>query len=296
MKENKIEERNYVVYKHTSPNGKCYIGITCQNPPEKRWKTGNAYKYNKHFYNAIQKYDGWNNFQHEILFENLTKEEAEQKEIELIAFYKSNQPDFGYNIANGGNCKGTVSEETKNKLSIAHMGKKLSQEHIEKIRENSKRQYTDELRKKIAESVMIPVSQYTSNGDFVTEYIDAVEAGKAASIAPTHITACCRDRRKKAKGFIWRYANEELTEEHIRWCNSFDRIKDVVQYSLDGTFIAIYKNFTEAEKVTGVYRKSISSVCKGDKEHAGGFIWRYASDIQDPYTPLFPTSTLQEAM
>lgn len=27
---------NYYVYKHTSPSGKCYIGITCQNP-EKRW-------------------------------------------------------------------------------------------------------------------------------------------------------------------------------------------------------------------------------------------------------------------
>ena len=28
MKENKNEERNYVVYKHTSPVGKVYIGIT----------------------------------------------------------------------------------------------------------------------------------------------------------------------------------------------------------------------------------------------------------------------------
>lgn len=28
-------DRKYVVYKHTSPSNKVYIGITCQNPPKK---------------------------------------------------------------------------------------------------------------------------------------------------------------------------------------------------------------------------------------------------------------------
>lgn len=27
-------KRDYVVYKHTAQNGKCYIGINGQNPPE----------------------------------------------------------------------------------------------------------------------------------------------------------------------------------------------------------------------------------------------------------------------
>lgn len=29
-------DRKYVVYKHTSPSNKVYIGITCQNPPKKK--------------------------------------------------------------------------------------------------------------------------------------------------------------------------------------------------------------------------------------------------------------------
>ena len=73
----RIEEKNYTVYMHTSPSGKRYIGITRQNPPEKRWRNGNAYKGSKHFYRAIQKY-GFENFEHEILFTELTKEEIDK--------------------------------------------------------------------------------------------------------------------------------------------------------------------------------------------------------------------------
>ena len=43
--------------------------------PEKRWGiNGNNYKSSPHFYAAIQKY-GWDNFEHNILFENLNYEE-----------------------------------------------------------------------------------------------------------------------------------------------------------------------------------------------------------------------------
>lgn len=116
---------DYRVYKHTLPkeisgkdNDMLYIGITMQDI-KKRWANGHGYKSTPRFYNAIQKY-GWDNFRHEILFENLTKEEAEQKEIELIACYKTNQKDFGYNISNGGECIGKHSEETKLKMKENH--------------------------------------------------------------------------------------------------------------------------------------------------------------------------------
>lgn len=90
----------WTVYKHTSPVNKVYIGITSQNP-EDRWLNGNNYKGNKHFNSAIKKY-GWSNFKHEILFENLTKQEAKDKEIELITLYDSTNPDKGYNLSSGG--------------------------------------------------------------------------------------------------------------------------------------------------------------------------------------------------
>ena len=60
--------------------------------PEKRWGVnGRNYKSSPHFYSAIQKY-GWDNFEHNILFTNLTKEEACLKEEEKIQKLSQNYP------------------------------------------------------------------------------------------------------------------------------------------------------------------------------------------------------------
>lgn len=108
----------YKVYKHIAPNKKVYIGITTQDPPQKRWNNGYGYIQNKHFFRAIKKY-GWNNIEHLILYDNLSEEEAKNKEIELIKEAKSNNPKYGYNNSNGGEsafgCK--HSEDSKKNFS-----------------------------------------------------------------------------------------------------------------------------------------------------------------------------------
>lgn len=104
-------ERKYSVYIHTTPSGKKYVGLT-STKPIKRWDNGRGYVQNSHFFNAILKY-GWINIQHEIVYENLTEEEAKQKEIELIAFYKTTDRKYGYNVTIGGD---TVSSNIKKKI------------------------------------------------------------------------------------------------------------------------------------------------------------------------------------
>ena len=113
-------EKNYTVYMHVSPNGKVYIGITSLKP-KYRWENGRGYKGNEYFYRAIKKYE-WNNFEHIIIENNLTKEQAENMEIELIAKYRSNDREYGYNIESGGNCKGKASDETRKKMSDNNKG------------------------------------------------------------------------------------------------------------------------------------------------------------------------------
>ena len=145
----------YYVYIHTcKANGKKYVGVTGRNP-ESRWKEGRGYKTNKHFYSAILKY-GWDNFEHEV-FEVDSKEEMYRKEVELISFYHSNDPEYGYNNSSGGEyshlgCK--HSEETRKKMAESHKGKPVSEETKKKISEIVKKRNSDpEYRKRMSETM-----------------------------------------------------------------------------------------------------------------------------------------------
>lgn len=105
----------YSVYMHTTPNNKKYIGITGKEP-KKRWCGGSGYFYNREFHKAIKHY-GWGKIKHEILYTNLSKEEAESKEVELIAKYDTTNPKKGFNYTKGGNHVGMTSDATKAILS-----------------------------------------------------------------------------------------------------------------------------------------------------------------------------------
>lgn len=100
------------VYIHKNKiNGEVYVGITHYTDPEKRWSYG--YKGNPYFQSAINKYN-WNNFEHIILFRNISKELACREEQLLINRYKKRG--ICYNIANGGEGSEAMSEEIREKL------------------------------------------------------------------------------------------------------------------------------------------------------------------------------------
>ena len=90
---------NYSVYKHTSPDGKVYIGVTKQDPKD-RWCGGFGYADNLYFLTDIMTF-GWVNFQHDILYDGLSEESALEKEAELIKEYQACDPRFGYNVVPG---------------------------------------------------------------------------------------------------------------------------------------------------------------------------------------------------
>lgn len=132
----------YCIYKHTSPSGKCYIGQTKNY--KRRCLKHNLPNDCTSFYRSIQKY-GWENFKHEILEENLTLEEANDKEVFYIEFYNSLSPN-GYNLKVGGENK-RFSDETLEKMSKLNTGRTHSEETREKMRE-SRKFCSEELREK----------------------------------------------------------------------------------------------------------------------------------------------------
>ena len=234
---------NFIVYKHTSPSGKCYIGYTGTSP-QKRWgSSGKNYlrKDNKGKYVhllfalAIKKY-GWDNITHEILYTHLSCEQAKQIEIQLIAHYKA--LGLSYNITDGGDGTSGVSFSDEERALRAirarqiNRGKHLSLETRQKI--SAKRK----------ENSRGPLPQTTK------QKISEARKGKP----------------HPHKGNISEASRKAVIEAH--------KIK-VLKFSKDGVFLQEYSSLTEAAKDNNTYNGNIAAACKGRVKSAGGFIWRY---------------------
>ena len=165
--------KKYCVYKHSVPNGKVYIGITSMKP-EHRWNNGFGYIDNNYFWYDIVQF-GWQNIQHEILFDDLEQEDAERLEIEQIKKYKSTDFENGYNISSGGVCNYKISDASRLRRSISRLGAKNP---------NSK-----------------PVRCVETGEVFES----SGEASRHKKINQSHISAVCRGIRKTAGKLHWEY-------------------------------------------------------------------------------------------
>ena len=293
------EVKNYTVYKHTSPSGKVYIGITCC-PVEKRWgKNGSKYK-TQPFYRAIKKY-GWDNINHEILFTNLSKDEAFQKEIELIKYYNSTDRRYGYNISNGGNevCanhsslyvpvnmydkKGNLLttfesiQKAKDITGVKNINACLSGK--EKTAGGYVWRYTtDAFDKYPCDNLHLhAVVQYDINGNYIAEFESIAQAEKQTN--GKSISECVVGRKKTSGGFVWRYKGDPFDKYEI---NTKYNTVPVKQYSLDGVYIKTYPSQRIASQEAGINVSHISSVCTGRYISCGGYVWRYENDDFDTY-------------
>ena len=222
----------YTVYQHKNKiNEKVYIGITSQKP-EQRWGSqGCNYKSSPHFYSAIQKY-GWDNFEQNILFTDLTKEQACLKEQELIKEYNSTNREFGYNSTSGGdiftmneetkqkmsqamirNQNGLghpCSEEKKEKISNAQKGRKFTEEHKQKLSEAAKNRHVpcSEEKKQILKEKSHKKSVYCEELDKIFESVQ--ECSRQLGIPATSISKLCNGRGKTLKGYHLRYYNDTI--------------------------------------------------------------------------------------
>ena len=111
-----------------------YIGMTGKTM-ETRWKS--KYPNNAHFNRAIRQY-GESAFIHEVIADNLTKDEAEALERKLILEYDSANPQNGYNIELGGNHNGKHSKNTLDKISKSQKGRKFTEKHRNNISKSLK--------------------------------------------------------------------------------------------------------------------------------------------------------------
>ena len=218
----------YTVYVHINKiNEKKYVGITKQKP-ENRWGiNGCNYKKSPHLISAIKKY-GWDNFEHKILAERLSKEEACNMEIVLIKEWKLQDRQYGYNILKGGeapsipqevrdkiakalignkNSEGIpCSEEKKEKIRRAQQGTTFSESHKQKLSKAAKQRHvacSDEKKEQLSKSYPNKKQIYCLELDKVFESVQS--CAKELGIPATNITKLCNGRGKTLKGYHLKY-------------------------------------------------------------------------------------------
>lgn len=215
-----METNNYIVYRHTFPNGKVYIGITGRGS-NARWKNGKGYRKQEKVFNAILFY-GWQNIKHDVLFTGLSKAEAEAKEIELIKQYDSVKN--GYNADNGGSTYGFHSDETKRKISKAHKGMPVSEKTRKKISEANSgekngfygKHHTDEVK---AEHAAFMVGNQYAKG---LRHTDAFKAWKSEQMHEKYKDGgnprCKRVVGTDEYGNIVEYASLRIAAKEVGAC------------------------------------------------------------------------------
>ncbi len=237
-------------------NGKVYIGITRQNPPEKRWAKGRGYHHNEYFRAAIEK-DGWEEgFEHIILEDHLSQEEACKKEKELIKAYDATNPEKGYNLADGGVHLGPTSFEKLTEWHNTH--KKFGKDNV-----SSKRVRCIETN-----DVFGSISE-------ACRWCDSTKVGE-----------CCRGHRKHAGThpktgiqLSWEYVDDDtevtiICNEHqdneYRW-KPTDKYKKVMCIETE----EVFRTEAEACKKYGAARGTIGRACSGKRKSALGKHWKW---------------------
>lgn len=246
MNEVAKDENTWCVYVHISPSNKYYVGITSQKP-ERRWDNGNAYlKKNKKgeftqppFAHAILKYS-WESFNHKVLYRELTKEEAEHKEMRLIALLKSNDGRHGYNVRIGGSAT-KLSDKTRKKLSESQKGEKGS---------FYGKHHTNEVKRKLSE--MNKGVNHPMYGKHLSEeHKNKISQSLKGEKNPNHKSRLTDERKNKIR-------------EHMREICKLGVIrKSVYCIELNKT----WDSMSDAKKETGACH--ISSVVNGHRKSSG---------------------------
>lgn len=254
-----MEDKRWTLYRHTSPSGKVYIGITSRNI-YRRWSNGFGYKACKLFYKTIVKY-GWDNIKHEVLFTDLEEERAKKLEIELIRHYKS--LGISYNITDGGD--GTLgyspSPETIAKMKKSLKGRVSPNKGVP-MKDSTKQLLREvHLGKRLSEETKLKISKAFSgeNHPFYGKHLSKEHKDK---IRKAHLgkkigNNATFDKRSKGRDKYCR-AVEQLDNASNIIC-SFRSAIDAARYYGKGKSIA----------------SKITQCCKGTRLHTLNYKWRY---------------------
>lgn len=228
---------SYTVYCHRNKvNGFEYIGMTGRNVKE-RWRGGIIrYANCKNFEHALREY-GWDGFEHLILFNGMTKQEAVEKETELI---RANiAKGISYNVRDDNDWLGNLRKRPVDVYDIdGNLLETCESIHDVCIKYNSgethtyycvlgtkktlKRKYVlafhgEDVSERLVEAKIDrryntpahnrrKVNMYTMDGIYIRTFDSATLGSEYVGASVSSIVFCCTGKNKSCKGYKWAYA------------------------------------------------------------------------------------------
>lgn len=289
------------IYKHTNKiNSKCYIGQTCRKNLNERWNNGKGYN-GTVFAKAIEKY-GWDNFDHEIIEDNiLTQEKANEREQYWIEYYSS-YGENGYNMTRGGDDRsdkgrpvyqiemGTlqiVAEYSSTLAASRETGIAGVYQCCNRDMNNpATRSYSsvggyywcfaEDWSKdwKPKQYFDHQVCQIDEDGNLIKIWKSASEAKRELEIECSNILRCCKGQQNSAGNYYWCYRKD------------FENFKIPVKEVSKKTWRPVlcvetgqvFDKMRDADKFAGV--RIIWAIDKLNKT-AGGYHWKYINKDED---------------
>lgn len=275
------------MYTNTKDNNKKYIGQTSSATLEERAGSNFVnYKESWRFYDAIKTF-GPESFTKEIILETEDPDEADDIETNLISKYKTQDPEFGYNIQPGGK-NFVMNEDIKKKIG----------EKVKSSKKFLKNNFESHAKKVIALEIQ--------NKSFKV-FDSLTDAANALNISRGNIGCMCngKGRAISLKGFIFMFEKDFSAEKIDDYIKNFNDRKSL-QYGeernkkMGDTLRKKYKNneinfnhiekkvrcldtnevfnsIKEAGEKTGTCYQNISQVCNGRRKTANGLRWEFIS-------------------
>lgn len=170
-------------------------------------------------------------------------------------------------------------------LSDSHKGKKLPKEQVTKMVESRKKTLKE--NPEILEKHSQMMREKWKDESYRTNFINKMKGHEVKEETRSILAEKAREKWKdeEYRKNIIQKIKESIAENGARsgWHHTEESKHksslsqptnhSVLQYSLDGEFIAEYHSLGEAERATGALRSKILMCCKGKRKTAGGFKW-----------------------
>jgi hypothetical protein len=227
------------VYRHIrlDKNQPFYIGIGTS----KYYNRAYRYKNRSELWKKVAHKGG---YEVEILMDNLTWEQACEKEKEFIALYGRINLKTGclVNMTDGGDgtLNAIISEKHKKSISEA----------------NKRRVFTDDDRKKMAERM----TERNNDPELRAKIAEGIRKSEKFKEAASK-------NAKKYKGF----KHSEKSRKNMAKAKS----KPLCQKTLDGELIKIWDSAKQVQRETLFSQGNISNCCNGKYKQSYGFKWEY---------------------